>query len=121
MKKTSAIILAIALIVGSYGIWASTPPPNVVPQGSADNGLRGMQIIHELIGVLVQKMNSDIDATNRLTAALNLANELKAHELESELYIECVKARGRDTLLWVGLDCANRTGLPMVQYREGQR
>ena len=122
MNKISAILLAGVLVVGSYGIWASTPPPNVVPQGSADNGIRGMQMLGDLIGVLVQKMNADIEARNRQAAAQEHANQLKAAEMDVHLYVECMKVRGNwDTLFWVGLDCATRTGLPMVAYREGQR
>ena len=110
--------IAIAMMVAFHPAIAAPTTPNIVPQGGQDNGVRAMQMIMDAIGVLVQKMNADIDATNRMAAAQEHANVLKTAEIEMNLFIKCHEVRESNAWLWTGLDCETRTGISMDPRHE---
>ena len=104
-------VMAVVLAFGTINIRiAHAATPTVVPQGQDG----AYAILHKLTDVLIQKMNADIDATNRLTAEIARQNEIA-------LFLECHAARDMlHEVLWDSLDCESRTGLELPEEGDWQ-
>ena len=110
-----AALVVIVLAAGSFQM-ARAATPNVIPQGQMDTGLTALNVLKTLHEVLIQKMNADIEATNRLAAAQERANELKAAEINRHTAIICFDARETRRLeVWEAFDCYNLIGIPMPE------
>ena len=75
MRILASFLAALAVVASIYIIASALDSkaakgPQAIPQGQSDNGLRGMEMLHNLIGVLVQKMNVDVETQRRLVFAV---------------------------------------------------
>ena len=135
MKPIAYILAAAVIALGVFvlsmsGLKAATDPRSSIgPRVIGNAELLALENLNATMQTLVSKMNADIAVGQRIAAALEQANALKAQELsmeatriDLETFQSChrIRYQGRmerteDARMahWTGLDCATRTGLSL--------